>query len=136
VVPRAWAPGVRAATARAVESVAGLCGLRLGARVHQPGERHDEQRREEEAEQDVDPGQADVVRAHSHTGDEGTERATERLFHGIRSERSGVKAASCPSRFTRHGEYVSEMPSQSEALAAVRRAVAQMPAGRWLLAVS
>lgn len=28
------------------------------------------------------------------------------------------------------------MPSQSEALAAVRRAVAQMPAGRWLLAVS
>lgn len=42
----------------------------------------------------------------------------------------------CPSRPARVGEYVSHMPTQSEALESVHRSLADLPAGRWLLAVS
>lgn len=37
---------------------------------------------------------------------------------------------------TLHGEYVSRVPTQSEAVTAVHRSLAALPRGRWLLAVS
>ncbi len=37
---------------------------------------------------------------------------------------------------TLHGEYVSRVPTQSEAVTAVHRALAALPRGRWVLAVS
>lgn len=40
------------------------------------------------------------------------------------------------SRLAHVGEYVSHMPTQSEALEAVHGSLAALPAGRWLLAVS
>jgi hypothetical protein len=49
-----------------------VLGLLLGHRVLDPRRGNQEQRREQDAEEDVDPGEADVVGAHPETGDEGS----------------------------------------------------------------
>lgn len=61
--------------------------LLLRPSVLNPGHWDDEERGEDDAEQDVDPGQAEVVGAHAEAGDEGTEGAAEVLFHASAPDR-------------------------------------------------
>lgn len=105
-------------------------GFLLGQMILHPGHRNDEQGRQKEAKQDVDPGEPYVVRAHSETSPEGAKRTAKCLFHvdAPRKFRTGVK--------TFIAEYLSKVPTQSEAVEQVLGSIGQMPPGRWLLAVS
>jgi tRNA(Ile)-lysidine synthase len=102
-----------------------VAGFALHVGVLRPRAGNQEQRRQEEAEEDVDPDKADVVAAHTEASHEGAERAAKCVFH--------VEAPNQDRVNSYVADYVSGVPTQSEA---VEGAVASMPTGRWLLAVS
>lgn len=108
-----------------------VSGFALHEGVLCPRRRNQEERREEEAEQDVDPDQSDVVAAHAEASYQGAEGAAECVFH--------VEAPNQDRVNSYVADYVSGVPTQSEAVRVAGRvhaAVAAMPAGRFLLAVS
>ena len=108
-----------------------LLGLLLRHGVLHPRQRDQEQRRQHHAKQDVDPGEPDVIAAHTETGDEGTKRAAKGLFQVVAPQigvQISVKAL--------HGEYFSHVRTQSEAVTAVQGSLVALPPGRWVLAVS
>lgn len=83
-----------------------------------PRERNEEKRRQEHAEQHVDPQQRRIEGAQAEAHDQDTEGSAKAVFHGV---------------------YVSTMSRDAKAGVAedlLTRAVAALPAGRYLLAVS